>query len=185
MGSENERSKVEIGVIGTVQGWSNTGEELRTAALRLVVEAEQSGNAGIARLHLELKDEPDPLPGQSRMAGMLAKTVAKRMGEDKVGERLVAEDFDRELAQIRAAFEFLPPCPVVSHHGPGPCSFCVAYAMRDVLMFEGTPTETPCRCPNWWFPEARREQFRAMDHGPALAHHEQCPKRWLKPEVQS
>lgn len=36
--------------------------------------------------------------------------------------------------------------------------------------------ELLCKCPDYWFPENRREQLRRMPHGGGLAHHESCPK---------
>jgi hypothetical protein len=44
---------------------------------------------------------------------------------------------------------------------------------RDSFLSRG---DAPCRCPDWWFPEQRREHLRRMPHGGGLAHHETCPK---------
>lgn len=33
-----------------------------------------------------------------------------------------------------------------------------------------------CTCPDYWFPEQRREALRKLPHGNGLAHHSECAR---------
>lgn len=48
----------------------------------------------------------------------------------------MADAIDERLAQIREAYkpEELARCPVVTHHGDGPCAFCNTAAMRAFIL---------------------------------------------------
>jgi len=142
---------IAVGVNGQVQGFRFKDETLEDAAARCILEAEMHGNNGKARIHLSLKEETEPEVGQSQIAATLAKAIFTANGveikarEGRSVEAVVVEQagimlqrglamiIDRELAEIRAAFENLPPCPIVTHHPEGPCSFCAGHAMRVVL----------------------------------------------------
>jgi hypothetical protein len=43
---------------------------------------------------------------------------------------------DERLAEIRKHYEpeELARCPVVTHHGPSPCAFCICAAMREFIL---------------------------------------------------
>lgn len=57
-------------------------------------------------------------PGRERMAQLVAQAIDERLAA--ICEYYKPKEFAR--------------CPVVSHHGKGPCQFCVCAAMREFIL---------------------------------------------------
>lgn len=57
-------------------------------------------------------------------------------GEAAEDKARIASAIDERLAKIREAYkpEAHAFCPVVTHHGPSPCAFCVTAAMRAFIL---------------------------------------------------
>lgn len=146
------RMIIDIGVTGNIRTKIPENADARRAALRLVRDLNgiiyDNEYREQALLHLEVKSEMPPLPGQSRLARTLAAALMGRIAAALAGPPAqppthpawldeATEILDRELEQIRLSHEPLSPCPIVTNHPEGPCHFCTAYAMRDVLILKG------------------------------------------------
>lgn len=70
----------------------------------------------------------------------IALALAIHGGEDTDGNlrerQRIALAIDSRLAEIRTHYEpeELARCPIVTHHGPSPCAFCITAAMREFIL---------------------------------------------------
>lgn len=131
---------INIGILGQVKGFQFKDETIEAAAARCVLEAEQYGNNGTARIHLEIRIENQPLPGQSRLARTLAVSLATQLMNPiaPIADAFIDQItnlIDSELETQRRAFELLTPCSIPENQHPeGQCTACVAWSMRNILI---------------------------------------------------
>jgi hypothetical protein len=72
---------------------------------------------------------------RSRLATVLADTVYTFCADRTLERDDIARAIDNRLVEIRNFYkpDDLAQCPIVSHHGKGPCAFCLTSAMREFI----------------------------------------------------
>jgi hypothetical protein len=150
------RKGAKVVAIAGPNDFRQLGEGFNSHDLAAIVWVEESeipaliaGESRMMPIGIIKEGAPD---GVSRCASAIADSLLssgvvadlapdddERLAEMRVD---IAANVDARLADIRAHYEALAltECPVVSHHGNGPCAFCLTAAMLDFLKV--TPRET-------------------------------------------